>query len=131
MDKLKQELCIFSKAQLSAFAATLDDFLTTVLLAEVAGLWYVFATFTGAVTGGVLNCAVNYRWVFPSQGADKCQVALRYLLVWCGSIGLNTLLTWLLTELSGQYFVYSKVAAAILVGILWNYQLQRRWVYKG
>ena len=130
MGKLKQELFTFGKAQLSALAATLADFLTTIVLAEAAGLWYVAATFIGALTGGVLNFLTNYRWVFKPQRQQKGQMAMRYALVWCGSIGLNTLLTYLLTELSHRYFVLAKVVAAILVGVLWNYLLQRYWVFR-
>lgn len=130
MGKLKQELFTFGKAQLSALAATLADFLTTIVLAEAAGLWYVAATFIGALTGGVLNFLTNYRWVFKPQRQQKGKMAMRYALVWCGSIGLNTLLTYLLTELSHRYFVLAKVVAAILVGVLWNYLLQRHWVFR-
>jgi hypothetical protein len=35
-----------------------------------------------------------------------------------------------LTEWSGQYFVLMKIVVAVCVGVLWNYQLQRRFVYK-
>jgi len=130
MDKLRRELWTFCKAQVSAQVATVCDFAMTLLLAEVVGLWYVASTFIGALTGGVVNCAVNYRWVFHAQSLDKRFVALKYLMVWAGSIALNTGGTYLLTEVSGVYFIVAKVVVAILVGVLWNYQLQRFFVYR-
>lgn len=130
MGRLKSELLTFCKAQLSAQAATLCDFLATLLLAEVAGWWYVWSSLAGAITGGVVNCVVNYRWVFKPEGLKKGYVALKYLMVWTGSIVLNTLGTYLLTELSGYYFMLSKIVVGLSVSLLWNYQLQRFFVYR-
>lgn len=130
MGRVRHELWLFCKAQLTAQLATLCDFAVSLLLAEVAGIYYVAASFFGALTGGVVNCAMNYRWVFDdTRELKKRRVARRYLTVWSGSIALNTLGTFALTELSGQHFILAKAVVAVLVALLWNYQLQRRWVY--
>lgn len=133
---------LFVKAQLSAQMASLIDLLVTVSLA-LMGMYYLYATFLGAVVGGISNCIINYRWVFHAVGCKKRHVALKYLLVWTGSIGLNTWGTYALTEgltrsawvdrLTGgpdNLFVFSKMVVAVLVGVLWNYQLQRLFVYR-
>lgn len=130
MGKVKHELLLFSKAQASAQLATLTDFGVSILLYEVFGVWYVAATFIGAVTGGIVNCMLNYRWVFGSDGQKKRYVALKYLLVWTGSILLNTAGTYVLTELSGHYFVIAKAIVSVAVALLWNYQMQRFFVYR-
>ena len=130
MGKLKHELWIFSKAQLTAQLATLIDFSVSLFLYEVCGMWYVAATFLGAVSGGAANCAANYRWVFGSDGQKKRYVALKYLLVWAGSIALNTLGTYVLTEISKHHFILSKAIVSVAVALLWNYQLQRLFVYR-
>lgn len=129
MGKVKMELWTFCKAQLTAQIATLVDFTLSFLLAELLGVYYVTASFLGALSGGLVNCGMNYRWVFKPQGMKKKNVAAKYMMVWCGSIGLNTLGTYALTELSHQYFIYAKAFVAVLVAILWNYQLQRSFVY--
>lgn len=131
MGKLRHEFWIFTKAELSAMTATCIDFSVSYILAEACGLWYVLATTIGAITGGVANCCINYRWVFDAtHDLKKRTVAKRFFGVWCGSIALNTLGTYLFTELSGVHFIIIKAIVAICVAILWNYQLQRRWVYK-
>lgn len=130
MGKIKHELWTFCKAQLSAQAATLIDFLTSIFLAEVIGIWYLYATFVGAVTGGVFNCIINFRWVFDNEGLKKKKVAYRYAFVWAGSISLNTIGTYVLTELSSYYFVITKAIVSVVVAVFWNYQLQRLFVYK-
>jgi putative flippase GtrA len=121
---------MFCKAQLSAQVATLVDFTVSLLLKEVFGMWYVWASFLGALSGGLMNCMVNYRWVFDADGLKKKNVVVKYFVVWTGSILLNTLGTYLLTELSQQYFLFAKAVVAVSVGLLWNYQLQRLFVYR-
>lgn len=71
-------------------------------------LWYGYSTFIGALNGGIANCLINYRWVFHAFEMKKRNIAIRYLVVWGGSILLNTYGTYILTELSDQYFMFSK-----------------------
>ncbi len=131
MGKIKHELWTFCKAQFTAQIATLTDFCLSVLLAEVAGIWYVWASFLGALTGGIVNCGLNYRWVFDNTGdLKKKNMVFKYFLVWTGSIILNTIGTYALTELSGHHFIFAKTVIAIIVALLWNYQLQRFFVYR-
>lgn len=130
MGKLRREVTIFCEAQLSAILATTIDFGLSFILAELVSIWYVAASFIGAVSGGIVNCVVNYRWVFKAKGIRKNTMAIKYFTVWTGSILLNTLGTYIATELSGEHFIISKTLVAIIVAILWNYQLQRRYVFK-
>lgn len=130
MGRLKHETWTFCKAQLSAQVATLVDFSMSFLLAAVGGLWYVTASFLGALSGGIVNCAVNYRWVFHAAMLKKRYVVLKYLVVWTGSILLNTAGTHLLTVWTGQYFIFPKVVVAVIIALLWNYPLQRTFVYR-
>lgn len=130
MGSIKDEIYTFVKAQLSAQIATVADFGMTVFLTEVCGMWYAYATFLGAVSGGIVNCCVNYRWVFHAQGQKKKYVALRYFIVWAGSIALNTFGTYALTEISGTNYIIVKALVAVVVGLFWNYQMQRLFVFK-
>ncbi|MBQ9672420.1 MAG: GtrA family protein [Prevotella sp.] len=130
MGKVGREIWTFCKAQLTAQIATLIDFAVTIVLAECAGLWYVWSSFLGALTGGLTNCTMNYRWVFDTMGLKRTNVLGKYLFVWTGSIVLNTLGTYALTELSQHYFIFPKIVVAVCVAVLWNYMLQRNFVYK-
>ena len=67
-------------------------------LVKLSGLFYLYATFLGSVVGGVVNCVINYGWVFHADDCKKTHVALKYLFVWGGSILLNTWGTFALTE---------------------------------
>ena len=46
---------VFIKAQLSSYVASLIDFLVTILLVKLSGLFYLYATFLGSVVGGRLQ----------------------------------------------------------------------------
>jgi len=131
------------KALCSAQLATVLDFLVTLILSSFCGMYYVLASFIGSLTGGVFNCTLNYRWVFPDNGVRKKHVAMKYLLVWSSSILLNTGGTFVCTEwlkrqsglqkLMGDYiddiYIVGKIIVAVFVAILWNYTMQRYFVF--
>ena len=135
---------VFLRAQCSAQLATVLDFAVTLFLFYLCSLGYVYATFAGALSGAVLNCVVNYEWTFKASGLDKRGIIFKYLLVWGGSVLLNTWGTYFFTEwmqhasclnalfaLLGEHcFLVAKVLTAVLVGCGWNYFLQRSFVYR-
>ena len=92
----------------------------------------MYSNFTGTVCGGIVNCTINYRWAFQAKGQSKLSVAIKYFIVWTGSISLNNLGTYLLTECWGKddYFLLVKAAVSLFVGFFWNYLLQRFFVYR-
>lgn len=122
---------------MSSLIATTTDFLTTAILFRALGWNHIVATFLGAICGGIVNCSMNYRWTFRGTSRTKRSVAMRYLIVWGGSILLNTwgvaMLTWILKPYYGinlDTLVGSKVVVALLVAVCWNFVLQKRWVFK-
>ena len=134
----------FLRAQLSSQLASITDFVVTILLANVFNLYYVVATFTGSVCGGVANCVVNYRWTFKAMDVKKRYIAVRYLIVWGGSIFFNTSGTYIMTELLKKIpwlmrlsnlffeniFIIPKIVVSLFVGFVWNYNMHRYFVYK-
>lgn len=136
----KERIKEFIRFQLSSEITTLLDLGLTFCLSHFAGLYYVLATFTGSVTGGVCNCIMNYCWTFrPKDYHQKKEIACKYLIVWLGSIALNTWGTYIFTELMTRLisglnisyvFMLPRIIVAILVGCLWNYRLQKIFVYR-
>ena len=62
---------VFIKAQLSSYVASLIDFLVTILLVKLSGLFYLYATFLGSVVGGVVNCVINTGGYFMRTTAKR------------------------------------------------------------
>jgi putative flippase GtrA len=120
---------IFLKTQISSLLATLMDFLTTIFLVEVAKLHYVEATVIGAIAGAFTNFFLNKYWSFESGSSGLKHQGLRYFLVWIGSVLLNTLGIYILTGSTGLSYIVSKIIVAIVVGIAFNYTLQRHYVF--
>lgn len=79
----RRSFILFLKAMCSAQIASAVDFMATLALVNFCGLYYVYATFLGALSGGVVNCCINYKWVF-CVSSSKCHIALKYMLVWGG-----------------------------------------------
>lgn len=120
----------FGKAETSAIVASAVDFSLSFFLVQAVGTWYALASFFGALAGGIINCYVNYQWVFDKQEQRKPYIVLKYFVVWSISILLNTSGTWFFTELSGVNFIIIKAIVALIVAILWNYQMQRIFVFR-
>ena len=130
MGRLTKEILTFGKAETSAIAASAVDFSLSFLLVQAVGTWYALASFFGALAGGIVNCYVNYQWVFDKQEQRKLYLVLKYFVVWSISILLNTSGTWFFTKLSGVNFIIIKDIVAVVVAILWNYQMQRIFVFR-
>lgn len=123
-------MLLFVKSQVSAFLSSVVDFLVTVIAVELFSIGYVEATIIGAVCGAVANFILGRFWVFQAkEGKTKSQVFL-YLLVWLGSLSLNAFGMYLFTDVWGIQYIFSKLVISALVGICYNYSLQKRVVFK-
>lgn len=110
----------------------LDDFMRSMLSVAV-----------GAVCGGVVNCCINYRFTFHAQGQSVKSVAVKYAMVWIGSLLLNMYGTTLFGSLlagwrflldmgftSDGIFATSRLFVSLVVSLAWNFVLQRNFVYR-
>lgn len=127
------ELC---KAQVSASLATLSDFLTTAVVFQLSR-HVMGSTAAGAILGGIINCCINYRWTFQGTGRTKKSIFWRYLLVWIGSILLNTFGTDYAVRLCEGFtdsntliVIICKAIVAIIVALGWNFVMQKYYVFK-
>ena len=123
-------MLLFVKSQISAFLSSLVDFLATVIAVELFFIGYVEATIIGAVCGAVANFILGRFWVFQAQGGKTKSQVFLYLLVWLGSLSLNAFGMYLFTDVWGIQYIFSKLVISALVGICYNYSLQKRVVFK-
>lgn len=139
--KKRHSLFMFLRAQLSAQFATLADFILTYVCFQWLGIYYVIATSIGAITGGIVNCVINYKWAFATKDCQFKWVFFKYILVWVGSFLLNVGGVYLFVELlkhhtylweraSGFYLIIAKIIVAVIVSVGWNYVLHRYFVFQ-
>jgi len=112
----------------SIFTTSLDFALLTTLV-ELAHVNYVLATFLGTVLGASSNFLINRSWAFRAKHGHAGHQALRYLLVQLGSAALHTSGVWLLTSFGGIRYLISKVVIAIAAYLVWNYPMNRHFVF--
>lgn len=120
----------FGRAQVASFAATVVDFGVLFLATEVGRVWYVYSTGFGAFLGAVTNFVLNRHWSFEVAHVEWGPQAGRYAVVSAGSLGLNMLGVYIFTDGFGLKYGLSKAVTAILVGLLFNFPLHRRYVFK-
>jgi putative flippase GtrA len=101
------------------------------------------ATSVGAMLGGIVNCVVNYRYTFRARACNKQAVAVKYALVWMGSLLLNAagtslLYDWMTHAFEGATgervedicYALSRLLVSLMVSFVWNFLLQRYFVYR-
>lgn len=131
MGKIQHEIMTFCKAEMSASVASIVDFGLAVGLNLSGLLTYGYANIIGVVSGGVTNFMLNSHFVFSKTGRRTRSLAIRYLMVWLGSMTLNGGGTNFITYLVGaKYFVIVKCVVALCVAFCFNYPLQRTFVFR-
>ncbi len=120
----------FLKAQVSSLLSTAVDFLITIILKEFFGVWYLVASVTGTICGGITNFLLGRIWVFSSKQKAAGPQVLKYALVWTGNLLLNAGGMYLFTDMFGIKYWISKVTVSLIVGIGYNYVLQKFFVFK-
>lgn len=120
----------FIKAQVASIIATLIDFSLTNILTEFVSVWYVLSSSLGTITGGCVNFLLGRYCVFNVRNHNKFQQAKRYVIVWAGSLLLNSLGVYVFTEILKMHYMLSKTLIAIIIGIAFNFYFQKTYVFR-
>ena len=116
--------------QIAGTIAFLVDFVVFVILTDLVHMHYVPSTAMGALVGAILNFMLSSYWAFPGSKNSKKNQLFKYVLVSGGSIVLNTLFVYLITDFLGFDEKLSKLITAVLVGSFYNFLLMRNFVFK-
>ncbi|WP_317897865.1 GtrA family protein [Aurantibacillus circumpalustris] len=122
-------MLIFFKAQASSLIATAVDFITTIVFVELFFQHYVTANIAGALMGALTNFGINRQWVFGAKKQKVQKQSMRYTFVWFGSLFLSTSGIYILTHFLGLKYFISKMITSLVVGITFNYWLQKKYVF--
>lgn len=117
------------KHQLASVITTAVDFGTMIGLVELAHANPVWATPVGATAGAVTNFLLGRRLVFAGGGGNLAGAGVRYALVSLCSLGLNTAGEHLLFAVLGVQYLLARALVAIAVSLLWNFPMQRYFVF--
>ena len=120
----------FVKAQFSSLSATVMDFSITIFFTGVMGYWYVFSSGMGNLMGGITNFYLGRVWVFQSRGKSPLYQGWKYLIIWQGSLLLNVTGVFFATDVLKFPYLISKIIVSVAVGIFFNFNLQKTFVFK-
>ncbi|MEO8843005.1 MAG: GtrA family protein [Kofleriaceae bacterium] len=117
------------RSVLTSVFTTALDFGTMLGLVELIHVNYVVATFVGSIVGFLANFAINRYWAFEAhEGAIGWQF-VRVLPVQAGSTGLQTVGVWIFDRFIGLRYWVAKIVVSALVYALWNYPMNRFFVF--
>lgn len=122
------EILSFVRAQVVALSATLTDFFiffsSLWLLQQGPGL----STLAGTIAGGAVAFVANRHWSFLAGRSSVLWQGVKYSLVWAASAYLNVAAVEYLVRHGSA--PAARVAAAVLVGIFFNFPLHRFFVFQ-
>lgn len=123
----------FLKAQAASVIGSVADFVVYAMLVKLTAetpLLVSIATAVGAIAGGIVNFVISRKWVF-NEGQKRPHIqAMRYVLVWVGSILLNSSGMYLITYFTNLNFIVARLLVGITIGVTYNYTLQKSFVFK-
>lgn len=124
------QLTRFFSAQAASLAGTAVDYVVTIGAVELLHLYYLPAIVLGSMAGGSTNFYLGRQCVFAQDAQALPAQAYRYLLVWLGSLLLNSAGIYLLVRGLQQPYLVGKLLANLLVGVGFNYVLQQNYVFR-
>ena len=121
---------LFIRANSASLISSFCDYMVSILLKELILVPAFFASIIGTMAGGVFNFFINRQWVFKSYNASIYFQSKSYFIIWAGNLLLNAVGLYLLIDVAGFYYITAKVITSVLVAMLYNYPLQKKYVFK-
>ena len=119
----------FIKVQATSLMATGVDFLTTILCVRLLHFWYLSGSVSGAIGGGLVSFIMSKKWAFANSTQPVASQFSRFVLVWLGNAGANATGLFVATHFLGVQYLVAKTVVGILVGVSYNYFLQKDFVF--
>jgi putative flippase GtrA len=129
-----EKIIIFTKAQISAFIGGATDYLLMIFFTEFFHVHYTLSIAIGGVVGSIINFSLNKKWTFHSKDLSYkspfFKQLMKFALVVLNSIVLKSSGTYFITTFFGIDYKISRLATDLFVSIVFNYTLQKNWVFK-
>lgn len=129
-----EKLITFAKAQISAFAGGVVDYLAMIVATELLGIHFTLSIVIGGIIGAAINFFINKGWTFHSKKSPYryafLRQLIRFMVVVFNSIFLKASGTFFITYTWLLDYKLSRLIADLLVSVVFNYTLQRFWVFQ-
>ena len=111
--------------------ATLSDISTLYLLVTYFDIYYLYGTVIGFFVGSVVNYFISVNWVFSSR-RFRYNFTLEfgsYILISTSVLGFTVFAMWILTDIFGVYYLYSRILLIFFTYIL-NFSLRKYFLHR-
>ena len=129
-EQKKVSVIQFLKSELSSLSSTIVDLGVFTLCSVVFHLNIVVSTSAGVICGGVINFLMNRNFAFKSFEQKKSHQVARYLVVWVGSLILNTYGTYAFVDKLGLNKFVGRLGTGLIVRFAWNFPMLKYFVFK-
>jgi putative flippase GtrA len=119
----------FIKVQAASILGSLADYLATIILVEIFNCWYLLSNFAGNIFGGSVQFILCRTWAFKIKGKVRQDQVLKFFLVFSGNLVLSAAGIFLFTHFLRMNYVISKTITSILLGLTYNYFMQKKFVF--
>ncbi len=119
----------YIKAQATSILGSLVDFGMAILIKEVFHRHYILANIIGNVCGNMVQFILSRKWAFHGKNEDVSQQMLKYGLFWAGNILLQAAGVYFFKNYTTLNFIQSKTITSLLVGLTYNYIVQKKFVF--
>ncbi len=119
----------YVKAQAASIVGSLADFLVSIFLFEIAHSRYILANISGNICGAVVQFILARNWAFDAGKGSISNQAIKYILFWIGNILLQTAGVYFFKHFLGVGYILSKTITSVLVGLTYNYFVQKKFVF--
>lgn len=135
----KKDILLYIKAQGSSLVASAIDFgvfnLCDVFLKHYdlvpADTSVVISNMAGNISGGIVNFYTNRNLVFSGANKEASRKqGIKYACVWLGNLLLNAGGIYCLHEIFKIEKNISKLIVSLILGLTYNYFLQKNFVFK-
>ena len=101
-----------------------------ILFVEILGLSPTAATAIGATLGGITNFTLGRAWIFRRHSGHVSGQAIRYAGVSAAGAAFNAMGEHLVHDRAHIQYVVARAMVAIAVSLLWNFPMQREFVFQ-
>lgn len=120
---------VFIRVQVASILGSAADYAATILLTEIFRCPYLISNFLGNILGGTVQFNLCRHWVFKNVDGKMPVQAIRFILAFSGNLVLSAAGVYLMTRFLGFNYIISKTITSILLGVTYNYFVQKKYVF--
>jgi putative flippase GtrA len=120
---------IFIRVQVASVLGSAADYAATILLTEIFRCPYLISNVLGNILGGTAQFNLCRHWAFKNVEGKMPVQATRFVLAFAGNLLLSAAGVYFMTRYLGFNYIISKTITSILLGITYNYHIQKKYVF--